>query len=58
MRSAEELPGVVDSYLAKERGVGRIIGPLTGPEAARVDVHVSRFGVIPKPHQPGKWTDS
>ena len=55
MRSAEELPDVVDSYLAKERGAGRIIGPLTGPEATRVDVHVSRFGVIPKPHQPGKW---
>ena len=50
MRSAEELPGVVDSYLAKERGAGRVIGPLTGPEAARVDVHVNRFDVIPKPH--------
>ena len=55
MRSAEEFPDVVDSYLAKERGAGRVIGPLSGLEAARAGVHVRRFGVIPKPHQPGKW---
>ncbi len=53
MRSAAEEPKVVDSYLAKERAAGRIIGPLSLPGGE--GVHVSRFGVIPKPHQPGKW---
>jgi len=31
---------------------GRIIGPLP---ASVEGVHVSNIGVIPKPHQPGKW---
>ncbi len=52
MLSAEQNPDVVDRYLAKERDAGRVIGPL--PESVE-GVHVSRFGVIPKPHQPGKW---
>lgn len=53
MVSAEEHPEVVERYLAKERRLGRVIGPL---ECARFpQVQVSRFGVIPKPHQPGEW---
>ncbi len=52
MRSAQEVPEVVDQYLARERAAGRIIGPLSLKPGA---IHVSRFGVIPKPHQPGKW---
>ena len=39
-------------YISKELAAGRIIGPLP---ACAEGVHVSRFGVIPKPHQPGKW---
>ena len=48
--SAERNPEVVDKYLQKEQGASRVvsIGDADG-------VHVSRFGVIPKPHQPGKW---
>ena len=51
MRSAEENPEVVEQYLAKECGLGRVVGPLE-PD---VRIHVSQFGVIPKSHQPGKW---
>ena len=46
-------PKVVDEYLEKEAGLGRVIGPLKPEE--HPTVHVSRFGVIPKNHQPGKW---
>ena len=53
MKSATDNPGVVDEYLAKEVRLGRVLGPL---EAARLPSATSnRFGVIPKPHQPGKW---
>ncbi len=52
MLSAEQNPEVVDKYLAREREAGRVIGPLP---ANLTGVHVSRFGVIPKPHQPGRW---
>ena len=39
----------MDNKLAKQR----IIGPFTQAEVE--GVQVSRFGVIPKRHQPGKW---
>ena len=32
---------------------GRIYGPLSAELLDKI--HISRFGVIPKPHQPGKW---
>ena len=51
MRSAEDNVEVVEQYLAKECGLGRVVGPLALDDS----VHVCRFGVIPKPHQPGKW---
>lgn len=51
MQSAEENPEVVEQYLAKECGLGRVVGPLK-PDGR---IHVSRFGVIPKSHQLGKW---
>ena len=41
---------MVEQYLAKECGLGRVVGPLM-PDGR---IHVSRFGVIPKSHQPGK----
>ena len=50
MQSAEDNAEVVEQYLVKECGLGRVIGPLALDDS----VHVSRFGVIPEPHQPGK----
>ena len=53
MTSAYNNPQPVEDYLAAELVAGRIIGPIdpkTMPKA-----QVSRFGVIPKANQPGKW---
>ena len=44
---------MVDRYLGREVSLGRVIGPLSRQEVP--GVHVSRFGVIEKPHQPGKY---
>ena len=54
MLSASQQPGVVDDYLSKELSLGCFIGPLTA-EAIPPDTHISRFGVIPKGHNSGKW---
>ena len=46
-------PEVIDCYLDEELALQRLAGPFQKevvPEA-----HISRFGVIPKQHQPGKW---
>ena len=46
-------PSVVDQYLAEELSCHRMAGPFNTnfiPGA-----HISRFGVIPKNHQPNKW---
>ena len=51
MLSAEVKPSVISEYLDKELRLGRVVGPLPGDTA----VHVSRFGVVPKSSQPGKW---
>ena len=53
MKSAYQHPEVVQQYIDNEVRLGRVRGPLQPEETARV--HISRFGVIPKPHQPGKW---
>ena len=53
MRSAYEHPEPIDRYIEQEIAMGRIIGPL--PDEWKGGIHVSRFGVIPKPHQPGRW---
>lgn len=53
MTSATKNPKVVDEYLAKEVQLGRVIGPLE--LEAHPTVQTSRFGVIEKPHQPGKY---
>ena len=53
LHSATEHPEVIDEYLLTELHESRDIGPF-----ARSDIplaHVSSFGAIPKPHQPGKW---
>ena len=52
MASAVENPQVVEEYLAKERELGRVIGPLT-PGSRQLQIN--HFGVIPKSSQPGKW---
>ena len=44
---------VVDEYLQTEISLGRVAGSF--PPDAIPDGHVSRFGVIPKNHQPNKW---
>ena len=46
-------PGVVDQYLAKELSHHRIAGPFHLNLISHA--HISRFGVIPKNHQPNKW---
>ena len=53
MISAAKNPDPVQKYVDNEQAEGWIIGPFTPEETA--DIHVSRFGVIPKRHQPGKW---
>ena len=52
MQSALENPNVVQRYLAKVRQLGRLVGPFA---IGSLPLHVNRLGVIPKPHQPGKW---
>ena len=46
-------PDTVKNYLAEEIMLGRVAGPF--PISLAPQVHVSRFGVIPKNHQPNKW---
>ena len=53
MQSAYDNPKPVDDYLAVELAAGRIVGPFDPNELC--NVHISRFGVIPKPNQFGKW---
>lgn len=51
MRSASEHPEPNNEYVGIEQKAGRIIGL----RDEFPGIHISRFGVIPKPHQPGKW---
>ena len=53
MKSADEHHQVVSDYLEAEQCCGAVLGPFTKKEVP--GVHLSRFGVIPKSHQPGKW---
>ena len=53
MASALLNPQVINNYLQSEVQFGRVAGPFSQPPLP--DLHVSRFGVIPKHHQPGKW---
>ena len=52
MRSAQQHSLVVEEYLEKEVSMKRIIG-LLGDKP--LGTQISKFGVIPKNHQPGKW---
>lgn len=53
MRSAFDHASVIDAYLATEV----LCGWVAGPSAAvyRFNLHISRFGVVPKSNQPRKW---
>ena len=53
MSSASLQPSVIDDYHHRELAKGRIAGPFSSPLLPHL--HISRFGVIPKKHQPGKW---
>jgi len=53
MSSALAHPSIVDDYLQAELDQKRIAGPFL-PSQCR-EIHISRFGVIPKEHQPNKW---
>lgn len=50
MLSATSNPQVIEEYLGNEVALGRVVGPVEN-----LDVQISRFGVIPKGHQKGKW---
>ena len=52
LQSAVEHPTVIDNYL-HELSLGRISGPYS--PLICPDVHINRFGVIPKNHQQDKW---
>lgn len=53
MPSASLQPSVIDQYLLTELDKGRVAGPFA--IAPIPNLHVSRFGIIPKKYQPGKW---
>ncbi len=54
MESATQHPEVVAEYLRKECASSRMLGPF--PSMAHLpQLHVSRFGVIPKGHNTGKF---
>ena len=53
MQSALVNPKHVTEYLQNGLKEQRVAGPLT--ESLAKGVHVSRFGLIPKRHQQGKW---
>ena len=51
--SVKQQPHLVAKHLATEVAAGRLLGPLPS-HLARL-CQVSPIGLIPKPHQPGKW---
>ena len=53
MSSVGEQPQLVEAHIRSERASGRVLGPLPS-HLARL-THTSAIGLIPKPHQPGKW---
>ena len=53
LNCALEHPDVVDRYLTEELSYHRLAGPFKPLDIP--NAHISRFGVIPKNHQPNKW---
>ena len=54
MLSAADHPEVVTNYLQKEVSLGRMLGPFHDTSGLP-QLHINRFGVIPKGHNTGKW---
>ena len=52
MQSAVVNPGVMEEYLERECSPDRIVGPV---DPKKMEMQVSRFDVMPKGHQIGKW---
>ena len=53
LEGAYSHPEVVQEYLRTKVHMGRVVGPLDN--SFKLVTHISRFGVIPKSHQPNKW---
>ena len=53
LAGALQHPNVVEEYLATELSQHRVAGPFDKADVPKA--HISRFGVIPKGHQPNKW---
>ena len=53
LQCAYDHPQVVEDYLHSEVTTSKVAGPFY--QAAVSGIHISRFGVIPKGHQPDKW---
>ena len=51
--STIEHPKIVEDYLAAEISQNRVAGPFI--KSSITNVHINRFGVIPKGHQTNKW---
>ena len=54
MASAQLHPGVIDEYVSKELALGCLLGPFFPSSFSLPELHINRFGVIPK-GQSGKW---
>ncbi len=54
MQSATLHPEIISHYIENERQLGRMLSPFARQDLPP-DLHISRFGVIPKGHTPGKW---
>ena len=50
MKSASDNPQVIEDYLHKELAAHNILGPFS--PSTFPGLHINRFGVIPKKHQP------
>ena len=53
LQSTVAQPKVVEDYIHHELALRRMSGSY--PSSRCRDVHINRFGVIPKNHQPDKW---
>ena len=46
---------IFDEFVRNKLVKGRVAGPYEMPPFKLNNLQVSRFGIIPKKHQPGKW---
>ena len=54
MPSVKAHPAIVQQFIDSELREGRMFGPFA-PDEIQYPVHISRFGVIEKKNQPGKF---